>query len=112
MLKLSTQLQKTHRNCDLLSLGSASFAHAEKIEFMRRAIGVNSFSAAGDQLQLLDLLGEGTFGKVYKGRSNTRSTVVSLLANSCRQCALRAGSRGNTGCGVQWLLCEADASKP
>jgi hypothetical protein len=34
---------------------------------MRRSMGAASFSAGGDQLQLLELLGEGTFGKVYKG---------------------------------------------
>lgn len=34
---------------------------------MRREIGVASFSSGGDELQLLHLLGEGTFGKVHKG---------------------------------------------
>jgi hypothetical protein len=34
---------------------------------MRRSMGAASFSAGSDQLQLLELLGEGTFGKVYKG---------------------------------------------
>jgi predicted Ser/Thr protein kinase len=40
---------------------------ADRIETMRRQIGVASVAAGADQVQLLELLGEGTYGKVYKG---------------------------------------------
>jgi hypothetical protein len=42
-------------------------AAADRIETMRRQIGVASVAAGADQVQLLELLGEGTYGKVYKG---------------------------------------------
>jgi hypothetical protein len=35
---------------------------------MRREIGVASATSGVDNVQLLELLGEGTFGKVYKGK--------------------------------------------
>ncbi|GBG00256.1 hypothetical protein Rsub_12900 [Raphidocelis subcapitata] len=38
-----------------------------RIEDMRRAIGVSSSAGAPDELRLVELLGEGSFGKVYKG---------------------------------------------
>jgi predicted Ser/Thr protein kinase len=34
---------------------------------MRREIGVTSVSSGVDSVTLLELLGEGTFGKVFKG---------------------------------------------
>lgn len=37
---------------------------------MRREIGVASVSGGVDQVQLLELLGEGTYGKVYKGKQS------------------------------------------
>jgi hypothetical protein len=43
---------------------------------MRRSMGAASFSAGGDQLQLLELLGEGTFGKVYKGELDWQTLYV------------------------------------
>jgi hypothetical protein len=48
-----------------------------RIEDMRRSIGVASASAAGDQLQLLEVLGEGAFGKVRgRGRWVGRERAV------------------------------------
>jgi hypothetical protein len=38
-----------------------------RIEDMRRAIGVSSSAGSPDELRLEELLGEGSFGKVYKG---------------------------------------------
>jgi hypothetical protein len=40
---------------------------AAKIEDMRREIGVSSGSAGVDELQLIELIDEGTYGKVFKG---------------------------------------------
>jgi len=39
----------------------------ERIEDMRRAIGAGAGSYSSDELRLIDLLGEGGFGKVYRG---------------------------------------------
>jgi hypothetical protein len=39
---------------------------AERIEKMRQEIGVSTNQGV-DELQLLELIDEGTFGKVYKG---------------------------------------------
>jgi hypothetical protein len=41
---------------------------ADRIEAMRREIGVTSVSGGVDQVQLEELLGEGSYGKVYKGK--------------------------------------------
>lgn len=41
---------------------------ADRIESMRREIGVASATSGVDNVSLLELLGEGTFGKVYKGK--------------------------------------------
>ncbi|KIZ04181.1 hypothetical protein MNEG_3785, partial [Monoraphidium neglectum] len=38
-----------------------------RIEDMRRSIGVATSTSGADELQLAELVGEGTFGKVYKG---------------------------------------------
>lgn len=38
-----------------------------RIEDMRRDIGVTSGSSGVDELQLIELMDEGTYGKVFKG---------------------------------------------
>jgi hypothetical protein len=43
---------------------------AAKIEDMRREIGVSSGSAGVDELQLIELIDEGTYGKVFRGELN------------------------------------------
>lgn len=42
-------------------------AFAARIEDMRRAISGARPSAGADDVELTELVGEGTFGKVYKG---------------------------------------------
>lgn len=51
---------------------------AERIESMRRQLAVNTNTSAQelDSIQCLELLGEGTFGKVYRGL--WRGTVVAV----------------------------------
>jgi hypothetical protein len=54
----------------------------DRIEAMRREIGVASVSSGVDQVQLEELLGEGTYGKVYKGK-RTCAAVLQLQALIC-----------------------------
>jgi predicted Ser/Thr protein kinase len=53
---------------------------ADRIEAMRRQLAVNSNTALQDigSIQQLELLGKGTFGKVYRGL--WRGTVVAVSA--------------------------------
>lgn len=53
----------------MCGLDVCSFLCPDRIEAMRREIGVASVSGGVDQVQLLELLGEGTYGKVYKGEN-------------------------------------------
>lgn len=54
---------------------------ADRIEAMRREIGVASVSGGVDQVQLLELLGEGTYGKVYKGEEMCRCSFSGFVQN-------------------------------
>ncbi len=40
---------------------------AARIEELRRSMGVAATTSGADELQLVDLIGEGSFGKVYRG---------------------------------------------
>lgn len=40
---------------------------------MRREIGVSSGSAGVDELQLIELIDEGTYGKVFRGEPDSRT---------------------------------------
>lgn len=65
---------------------------ADRIENMRREIGVASFTSGVDQVQLHDLLGEGTYGKVFKGEC----VCVCVCPNS--SCGGFGSGCTNAGC--------------
>ncbi|KAJ9511825.1 hypothetical protein QJQ45_004378 [Haematococcus lacustris] len=69
---------RTHGTTSDGSATSKEDITLERIEGMRRRLAVNSISSAADvdSIQTNDLLGEGTFGKVYKGL--WRGTVVAV----------------------------------
>lgn len=49
-------------------LACLMWCFAAKIEDMRREIGVSSGSNGVDELQLIELIDEGTYGKVFRGK--------------------------------------------
>lgn len=57
---------------------SLCFLPPARIEEMRRSIGATPSASSPDDLQLTEVLGEGTFGKVYKGE-------LSLTVNGWNQ---------------------------
>lgn len=77
---------------------------ADRVEQMRRTLAVNSNTSAQDMesIQTVELLGEGTFGKVYKGLWRGSVVAVSPIgfvqgARVCASCAVM---------GLAWL-CKA-----
>lgn len=71
---------------------------ADRVEQMRRQLAVNSNTSAQDMesIQTVELLGEGTFGKVYKGLWRGSVVAVSLSGSTAGTCVC-AGRVGLPG---------------
>jgi hypothetical protein len=51
----------------LLTLFASDACVADRIEAVRRELDKANISAGDNQIECMELLGEGTYGKVYKG---------------------------------------------
>ena len=76
-------------------------AHSGRIEALKREIGSTARRNAGnepDDIQIIDILGEGSYGKVYKGECVLQCTRCVLLHTAQRSPppALRTWHRGPT----------------
>jgi hypothetical protein len=77
---------------------------ADRVEQLRRQLAVNSNTSAQDMesIQSVELLGEGTFGKVYKGLWRGSTVAVRAeLALLPLVLGLRVLSGGLQGCSAE-----------